>query len=471
MDQIAQMVSWAFWNDLRICEKRRKRDGTAILSGTAGGGYNDRFYQSVKMHEDVSEVERQVVNLYPELTYETFEGFGGAVTEASGYVYSLMTEKQKKQVIETYFAPENMNYKLVRTHLDSCDFCLGMYEAMSDPEDTELASFSFERTEKYILPMLEDIKAVVGDELKLMLTPWTPPAFMKTNKSRVGGGKLKPEYRGMWAEYLCRYIKEFKDRGYTVQRISLQNEQNAVQTWDSCLFTAEEEKVFLRDFMYPAMRENGMDDIEVFLWDHNKERLYERVRDAVDESTKDMIAGAAFHWYSGDHFESIDLVRENYPGLKLIQSESCLEYRWFDEKNIESRTNRLCHEIIGDLNHGMCAFYDWNLLLDEKGGPNHVENYCHASFLYDRASGELLPQRTQRQYYHFSHNIVPGSVRIGFTKYTEQLDVAAYRTPEGKIVVICLNKGAEMLPINFRMQGKVAEVMLPGKMLASCVIE
>lgn len=310
------------------------------------------------MHEDVSEVERQVVNLYPELTYEIFEGFGGAVTEASGYVYSLMTEKQKKQVIETYFAPENMNYKLVRTHLDSCDFCLGMYEAMSDPEDTELASFSFERTEKYILPMLEDIKAVVGDELKLMLTPWTPPAFMKTNKSRVGGGKLKPEYRGMWAEYLCRYIKEFKDRGYTVQRISLQNEQNAVQTWDSCLFTAEEEKVFLRDFMYPAMRENGMDDIEVFLWDHNKERLYERVRDAVDESTKDMIAGAAFHWYSGDHFESIDLVRENYPGLKLIQSESCLEYRWFDEKNIESRTNRLCHEIIGDLNHGMCAFYD-----------------------------------------------------------------------------------------------------------------
>lgn len=109
--------------------------------------------------------------------------------------------------------------------------------------------------------------------------------------------------------------------------------------------------------------------------------------------------------------------------------------------------------------------------MDEKGGPNHVENYCHAPFLYHRASGELLPQRTQRQYYHFSHNIVPGSVRIGFTKYTEQLDVAAYRTPEGKIVVICLNKGAEMLPINFRMQGKVAEVMLPGKMLASCVIE
>lgn len=435
-----------------------------------GSGYDDRFMQRVKMHDDLGEVERQVVNLYPEISYETFEGFGGAVTEAAGYVYSLMTQKQKEQVIETYFAKENMNYRLVRTHMDSCDFCLGMYEAMSDPGDTALKSFSFERTEKYILPMLEDIRKAAGDELKLMLTPWSPPAFMKTNHCRIGGGKLKPEYRSMWAAYLCRYIKEFKDRGYTVQRISLQNEQNAVQTWDSCLFDAGEEKVFLRDYMYPAMRENGMDDIEVFLWDHNKERLYERVRDAVDESTKDMVAGAAFHWYSGDHFESMDLVRENYPEMKLIQSESCLEYRWFDEKNIENTTNKLCHEIIGDLNHGMCAFYDWNLLLDERGGPNHAGNFCHAPFLYDTKSGELMPQKTQRQYYHFSHNIVPGSVRIAFTKYTDQLDAAAYRTPEGKIVVICLNKGEDMLPVNFRMQKKVAEVMLPGKMLASCVI-
>lgn len=116
--------------------------------------------------------------------------FGGAVTEAAGHVYSLMDEEQKKQLLETYFSKENMNYRLVRIHLDSCDFCLDMYEAMSDPEDKGLASFSFDRT------------------------------------------------------------------------------------------------------------------------DHNKERIYERVRDVVDESTKDMVAGAAFHWYSGDHFESMDLVRK-----------------------------------------------------------------------------------------------------------------------------------------------------------------
>ena len=371
-------------------------------------GRERNFEQTIEMTEDIRGIESQVVNIYPELSYETFEGFGGAVTEAAGYIYSLMNDEQKKKVIETYFSPDKMNYRLVRVHMDSCDFSLGLYEAMSNSEDTELKSFSFERTEKYILPMLEDAKKTAGENLKLMLTPWSPPAFMKTNGKRTGGGKLKPEYRKLWAEYICRYIREFQNRGFEVQRISIQNEPKAVQTWDSCLFTAEEEKSFLRDFLYPTMKSHGFENIEVFIWDHNKERIYERVRDTVDEETREMVSGAAFHWYSGDHFEGLELVRRLYPELKLIMSESCLEYSIFDEKNIESVTNKLCHEIIGDLNHGMCAFYDWNLLLDEKGGPNHVGNYCHAPFLYDVEKKKLLPQKTQEQYEMFSHFICPG---------------------------------------------------------------
>lgn len=434
-------------------------------------GRERNFEQTIEMTEDIRGIESQVVNIYPELSYETFEGFGGAVTEAAGYIYSLMNDEQKKKVIETYFSPEKMNYRLVRVHMDSCDFSLGLYEAMSNSEDTELKSFSFERTEKYILPMLEDAKKTAGENLKLMLTPWSPPAFMKTNGKRTGGGKLKPEYRKLWAEYICRYIREFQNRGFAVQRISIQNEPKAVQTWDSCLFTAEEEKSFLRDFLYPTMKSHGFENIEVFIWDHNKERIYERVRDTVDEETREMVSGAAFHWYSGDHFESLELVRRLYPELKLIMSESCLEYSIFDEKNIESVTNKLCHEIIGDLNHGMCAFYDWNLLLDEKGGPNHVGNYCHAPFLYDVEKKKLLPQKTQEQYEMFSHFICPGSVRVQTTKFTEQIDTVAYRTPDGRIVLILLNKGKELEAVNIRLGKMVGSLLLPAGILAACEIE
>lgn len=434
-------------------------------------GRDGRFDQTIDMTEDTREVENQVINLYPEIIYEKFEGFGGAVTEAAAYVYSLMNEEEKKQVIETYFSPEQMNYQLVRVHMDSCDFSLDMYEAMSDPEDTKLNSFSFERTEKYIIPMLKDAQKASKGNLKLMLTPWSPPAFMKTNGKRIGGGKLKPEYRNLWAEYICRYIREFKDRGFDVQRISVQNEPKAVQTWDSCLFTAEEEKEFLRDHLYPAMKKHGYEDIEVFIWDHNKERIYERVRDTVDEETKQMITGAAFHWYSGDHFEGLDLVHRLYPDMKLIMSESCLEYSIFDEKNINSVTNRLCHEIIGDLQAGMCAFYDWNLLLDEKGGPNHVGNYCHAPFLYDTVEHKLMPQKTQEQFYLFSHFILPGSVRIASTKYTEQIDEVAYLTPENKIVVLLLNKSDQILSVNIRLNGKIGSLILAPELLSVCQIE
>ena len=434
-------------------------------------GRERNFEQTIEMTEDIRGIESQVVNIYPELSYETFEGFGGAVTEAAGYIYSLMNDEQKKKVIETYFSPEKMNYRLVRVHMDSCDFSLGFYEAMSNSEDTELKSFSFERTEKYILPMLEDAKKTAGENLKLMLTPWSPPAFMKTNGKRTGGGKLKPEYRKLWAEYICRYIREFQNRGFAVQRISIQNEPKAVQTWDSCLFTAEEEKSFLRDFLYPTMKSHGFENIEVFIWDHNKERIYERVRDTVDEETREMVSGAAFHWYSGDHFEGLELVRRLYPELKLIMSESCLEYSIFDEKNIESVTNKLCHEIIGDLNHGMCAFYDWNLLLDEKGGPNHVGNYCHAPFLYDVEKKKLLPQKTQEQYEMFSHFICPGSVRVQTTKFTEQIDTVAYRTPDGRIVLILLNKGKELEAVNIRLGKMVGSLLLPAGILAACEIE
>lgn len=434
-------------------------------------GRERNFEQTIEMTEDIRGIESQVVNIYPELSYETFEGFGGAVTEAAGYIYSLMNDEQKKKVIETYFSPEKMNYRLVRVHMDSCDFSLGLYEAMSNSEDTELKSFSFERTEKYILPMLEDAKKTAGENLKLMLTPWSPPAFMKTNGKRTGGGKLKPEYRKLWAEYICRYIREFQNRGFAVQRISIQNEPKAVQTWDSCLFTAEEEKSFLRDFLYPTMKSHGFENIEVFIWDHNKERIYERVRDTLDEETREMVSGAAFHWYSGDHFEGLELVRRLYPELKLIMSESCLEYSIFDEKNIESVTNKLCHEIIGDLNHGMCAFYDWNLLLDEKGGPNHVGNYCHAPFLYDVEKKKLLPQKTQEQYEMFSHFICPGSVRVQTTKFTEQIDTVAYRTPDGRIVLILLNKGKELEAVNIRLGKMVGSLLLPAGILAACEIE
>ena len=441
------------------------------LSTTAQDATWSKSRSQAIFRPDVNEEENQVVNLYPQVTYQTFEGFGGAITDAAGYVYSLMDKAQKRKVIQTYFSPKQMRYGLVRIHMDSCDFSTEMYEAMSDPKDRELKSFSFARTEKYILPMLSDAQKAAGKPLKLMLSPWSPPAFMKTNGSRVNGGSLKPEYRDFWADYICRYIEEFQKRGYQVQRISLQNEPKAVQSWDSCIYTTEEEKLFLRDHLYPALKARGLEHIEIFIWDHNKERIFERVCGTVDESTRDLVTGAAFHWYSGDHFDTLDMVRRRYPDFKFITSESCIEYRFHASDDEFGNNAKLAHELIGDLNHGMNAFYDWNILLDEGGGPNHVGNWCYAAFMYDRGEKALHPKLLQQYYYHFSHYIAPGAKRIGLSKYTDKLEATAFRNPDGTLIIVLFNSGEDSIPVNLRLNGQLVKLNLKGQTIATGVVD
>lgn len=427
-------------------------------------------HQFIEFVKDADEIENEVLNLYPEEEFQMIEGFGGAITDAAGFVYAQMNEQQKKELMETYFSPERMNYEVVRVHMDSCDFSTEMYEAMTDGKDRNLESFSFARTEKYIIPMLCDAQRTAGKQLKLMLSPWSPPAFMKTNGERRYGGSLKEEYRDFWADYICRYIEEFEKRGFCVQRISLQNEAKAVQTWDSCTYSAEEEKEFLENHMSQALIRHKLEHVEIFIWDHNKERIYERVSRTIDEKNRNMVSGVAFHWYSGEHFEALDLIQRKYPGLKMIVSESCIEFRVRGNESIAEQANELSHEVLGDLNHGATAFYDWNILLDETGGPNHAGNLCNAPFLYDRDKKELMPQLIQKYFAHFTCFIKPGAVRIGFTRYTDKLEVTAFKNLDGKIVIVLLNHGKSDVPVVLRMQEEIAQIVVGAESIVSGVI-
>lgn len=399
--------------------------------------------------------EDQVLNIYEDVRYQTLEGFGGAITDAAGYVFSMMSKEQQDEMVRTYFGQDRMNYGRVRIHMDSCDFSTHMYEADSDPEDDELVNFSFSDTERYIIPLLEAAQKAAGKKLKIMLSAWSPPAYMKTNKARKKGGALLEQYRKRWAEYMCRYIKEFQERGYEVERISVQNEPKAVQEWDSCVYTPEEEKLFLKDYLVPAMKKHGMSEIEVFIWDHNKERVYERTRDIIDEVTDPMIAGVAFHWYSGDHFEALNMIHERYPSKKLILSESCLEFVKYKKEAELENSERLAHDMIGNLNAGMCAFYDWNILLDSEGGPNHVGNFCEAPYLYDMENKVLEERKCLRYYWHFSNFIKPGAIRLGTTRYTDKLDFTAWENPDGTKAAVVLNRSSKELAVHIRIAGNL----------------
>ncbi|ROR27430.1 glucosylceramidase [Mobilisporobacter senegalensis] len=407
-------------------------------------------------------IEMQAVNIYPQVEYQTFHGFGGAITEAAGYTYSKMNEEVKLDILESYFGKSGNNYNMARCHIDSCDFSLGCYEAMSDPEDTGMESFSLERDEEYIIPLLKEAEKKHGEPLSIMLSPWSPPSFMKTNNNKKGGGKLKEEYREFWAEYICRYIKEYQKRGFQIDRITIQNEPNATQTWDSCVYSEEEEKVFLRDFLYPSLVKNGLEDIKINIWDHNKERMFERAQAIIDEETDKMVSGIAFHWYSGDHFEAIGLVKEIYPGKELIFTEGCVEYSRFGGASQLENAQMYAHDIIGNINGGMTAFIDWNILLDEKGGPNHVGNYCDAPIMCNTITGEIQKNLSYTYIGHFSKYIKPGAKRIAFTKYTGNIEITAMKNEDGSIILVFLNCSNKDVNVALRLNGQVADLVIPG---------
>ena len=425
--------------------------------------------ENIAFIED-DERENELINLYPEVEYQQVEGFGGALTDSAGYVYSLMDVEQKEEMISNYFGKDNMKYDLVRIPIDSCDFSLEHYEADSDEADENFDKFSFERVEKYIIPLLDDVEKKYGEKIEIMLSPWSPPVYMKTNGDRNHGGKLKKEYTKRWADYICRYIEEYRSRGYKVTKLTMQNEPKAVQTWDSCVYTAKEQKEFLKNYMWPALVEHKLDDIEIYIWDHNKERAFEWANTIIDEETDQMVAGIAFHWYSGDHFEALQMIKEKFPNKKLLLSEACIEYSKFAAADYLKNAQKYAHDIIGNFNNGMNTFLDWNIVLDEIGGPNHVGNFCDAPYLYDTKNKKLIESNICGHLWHFSHFIEKGAVRIGFTKYTDQLDVTAFKKGN-KIAVVMLNRTEEKIPAYLRLNGHCAEVAVEPNAIATAVIE
>lgn len=194
-------------------------------------------------------------------------------------------------------------------------------------------------------------------------------------------------------------------------------------------------------------------------WDHNKERAYERAMEAMaDEEAARLIDGVAVHWYSGDHFENLQLIRDRFPDKQIIFSEACVEYGVLGSGNDLRNAQMYAHDIIGNFNHGMNAFLDWNLLLDEKGGPNHVGNYCDAPIMYDTRTGELHKKLSYDYIGHFSRYIQPGAHRIGLSRFSDRLEATAFLNPDGSVCAVVLNRQAEDVSFFLRINGRVYPV-------------
>ncbi len=419
-----------------------------------------------------SSTEYAVINVFDEFEYQTVLGFGGAFTESAAYNYSLLSESQKKVFLEKYFSRENgIAYNFGRTHINSCDFSLDIYAYVQDG-DKELTTFNIERDRKYIIPFIKDAVEYCGEEIVLFASPWSPPAYMKISEDVTRGGELKDEYKSVWARYYAKYIKAMAEEGVTISAITIQNEPNARQSWESCSYTPEEERDFIEQYLLPVLDEEGLSDIKIMIWDHNKERVYDRTKRIFSSKVvEERVWGVAHHWYSGDHYEGLRLVHERY-NKPLVSTENCGNIT----ADLFTLAERYGKEICEDFNNFTAAFCDWNLLLSDKGGPFHNRNDktvacagvvfedksagCYAPVLFDTEKKELV--YTPIYYYigHFSKFVQRGAKRTATTKYDEKLYSIAFKNPDGSLVLIILNAADQTMPIVVRHDDVCTEMEL-----------
>lgn len=429
---------------------------------------NDRL--KVKDPSPVDSDSRTIeVQIDSDQTFQTILGFGGAFTEATAYSLSLISREKREEVIHRYFHPEEgLGYQFGRTHINSCDFSLGNYTYVEDG-DIDLESFSIDREKDLVIPLIKDAEKVAGQNLKIVSSPWSPPHWMKSNHEMNHGGKLLDEYKPAWAEYYLKYIQAMEAEGIPVWGITIQNEPEAKQVWDSCLYTAEEERDFIKDHLGPLLHTRGRKDLKVIIWDHNRDVVYDRAKTVLsDPEASKYVWGTGLHWYVSEEFENLSKVHHEFPDKHLIFTEGCIEGGV--QLGAWHTGERYARNIIGDLNNYLEAWIDWNLVLNEEGGPNHVGNYCDAPVIVDTKKDEIHYNSSYFYIGHFSKYIKPGAVRIECKTSSDEIQCTAFSNPTGEIVIVLMNEGEEPLSVQSDVQGQKISIEMPAHSISTLLV-
>ncbi len=390
----------------------------------------------------------------PKKTFQTFMGIGGAITDASAEIFAKLNSSKQQELLDAYYTDDKgIGYSLLRTTIHSSDFGTESYTYIKEGDST-LNSFSIEHDRQYRIPMIKRATKTAGGTLLLYVAPWSPPAFMKSNQKMLNGGTLLPEFQQSWANYYAKFIKAYEKEGMPIWGTSIQNEPMATQTWESCLYTAEAERDFIKNYLGPTLEREGLGDKNIVVWDHNRDLMTQRAHTIYsDPEAAKYVWGMGFHWYEtwagGDPlFDNVKAVNEAYPDKKLLFTEGCVEKFNAAKYQFWPNAERYGNSMINDFNSGTVGWTDWNILLDQNGGPNHVGNFCFAPIHADTTTGELI--YTPSYYYigHFSKFIRPDAKRVSTTVSRSVLLSTSFLNKDGKMATVVMNRTESSITYN-----------------------
>jgi glucosylceramidase len=413
----------------------------------------------------------------PSKKFQTIVGIGGALTDASAETFAKLPQVVQKEFLTAYFDPQKgIGYTLARTNINSCDFSSDSYTYVAN-HDSLLKTFNVAHDEKFRIPFIKQAIAAAGGKLTLFVSPWSPPAWMKDNDDMLHGGKLLPQYRQAWANYYVKFIRAYAAQGIPIWGLTVQNEPMAKQIWESCIYTATEERDFIKNYLGPTLKRAGLGNKKLIVWDHNRDLLYQRASTILnDPDAARYVWGVGYHWYESwtdgvMQFDNEARVHEAFPGTHLLFTEGCVDSFNFDKLNDWNLGEKYGNSMIHDFNDGTVGWTDWNVLVDEKGGPNHLGNYCFAPIIGDTATGKLI--YTNIYYYmgQFSKFVRPGARRIISSSNTDKLQTTAFVNKDGKLAVIIMNPTDKEINYHLWISGKSTKTNSLPHSISTLIVE
>jgi glucosylceramidase len=368
--------------------------------------------------------------------FQTIDGFGYTLTGGSARLLNEMDPESRKNLLLELFGNEGnaIGISYLRLSIGASDLSDSVFTYSDLPEgetDVLMDHFTIEQEEAHLIPVLKEILQV-APEIKFMGSPWTPPVWMKTNNSSIGGS-LKPEYYDAYALYFVKYIKAMSDHGITIDAITVQNEPLHPGNNPSLLMLAAEQATFISQSLGPAFKQHEI-STKIIIYDHNADRVDYPLEVLADENVRQYIDGTAFHLYGGS-VNDISKVHEAYPDKNLYFTEQWVghpqnfagDLAWHIRELIVGATRNWCRNVL-----------EWNLAADPQQKP-HTRGGCTRCLGAVTIDGNMIERNVA--YYiiaHASKFVRPGSVRIEST-IVDGLPNVAFLTPAGEIVLILLN--------------------------------
>lgn len=381
----------------------------------------------------------ETVTIFPDEERQTVDGVGAALTHASAYVFNRnLSPGRRDSLFRVLFTPEGIGMNYTRLCVGASDFASEIF-SYSESEDFSLSNFSIAKDQEDVIPMLKEILAI-NPGLQIMASPWSPPAWMKTNGSMIGG-KLRPDCYNVYADYLIKYIQAYAAEGITIHSMTVQNEPEYSTAAYPCMdMTAEEQKVFIRDHLGPKMQTAGI-STKIVLFDHNCDNPGYPIHILNDSVARKYAAGSGFHLYKGD-IKALCEVKTAHPDKDLYFTEQS-GGGWapdFDQ-NVRWYAGNL---IAGAMNCWSRNVLLWNLALDENHGPKNFGCQDCYGVVTVRSDGTIDHNGEYYALGHYGKAVQAGAKRL--ESKADGLSGVAFKNPDGSLVYLAVYYGTSNRP-------------------------